>query len=469
MQANITKLNPVPVLLSIALLFGFANFASGQIDLNNLENYANQPVPNYIAKDNTPLNNPISDSGATLGRILFYDKLLSTNNTISCASCHQQQHAFSDLEARSVGVNGALTPRHSMRLVNARFSEDEKFRWDKEAPNLEAQMTNPIRNADEMGYSGQNGNPSFADLIQEMAATSYYPPLFNSVFGDEAITEERMQLAMAQFVRSIQSFDTKYDIGRAQVSSDSEDFPNFTAEENTGKQLFLDDFQWVEDEITVPPVGGQPGGTFPAARRVSGGLNCATCHRPPEFDIDPDSLNNGFVRPSPPGPGNPLDVVVFRSPTLRDMVKADGTTLNGGMFHSGAANGINQMFAHYDFRRIEPDNPFLDERMTKDGLPQWLDATVQERQSLFAFLRTLTGNDFYTNVKWSDPFNANGSLDLTFHLGDVNRDGLVNLADVGPFIEALNSGTYQFEADTNQDGQIDLLDVSPFVAQLTGT
>ena len=106
-----------------------ATFGSN-INLNNLENYANQPIPSYITKDNTG-SNFITDKGATLGRVLFYDKNLSSNNSISCASCHQQENAFSDTNIASTGVNGK-TDRHSMRLVNNRFSREMKFFGMKE-------------------------------------------------------------------------------------------------------------------------------------------------------------------------------------------------------------------------------------------------------------------------------------------------------------------------------------------------
>ena len=80
------------------------------INLNQLENYSNQSIPNYITKDNTPQNNPITDEGANLGRVLFYDDNLSATNTVSCASCHVQEHAFGDLAQRSQGINGQ-TPK----------------------------------------------------------------------------------------------------------------------------------------------------------------------------------------------------------------------------------------------------------------------------------------------------------------------------------------------------------------------
>lgn len=321
---------------------------SGTIDLDNLLNYENQAIPAYITKDNTPADNAITDEGATLGRVLFYDKKLSADNSISCGSCHIQEHAFSDLDTVSVGINGHKTPRHSMRLVNARFGDETKFRWDETAETLEEQMIIPIKNEQEMGYSGENGMPSFEDLIAEMEATSYYPSLFSLAFGDSIITEERIQRALAQFVRSIQSFDSKYDIGRAQVDDDLVDFPNFTSQENAGKQLFMEAFEWEEDSITVMDVPGDPGGTFLIANRISGGFDCATCHVPPEFSIDPNSLNNGFVRPSSNFPGDPSWLDGTRAPTLRDLIKADGESLNGGMFHSGQALHLQDIFGHYN-------------------------------------------------------------------------------------------------------------------------
>lgn len=100
---------------------------SGTIDLDNLFNYENQVIPSYISKDNTPSTNLITNEGATLGRVLFYDEKLSTDNSIACASCHQQQFAFGDTARFSIGVNN-ITRRHLMCIVNIRFGEDALFR-----------------------------------------------------------------------------------------------------------------------------------------------------------------------------------------------------------------------------------------------------------------------------------------------------------------------------------------------------
>ena len=283
--------------------------AALSLDLDALLDYEDQPVPDYINatpgvwKDNTGAN-VVTNAGATLGRVLFYDRNLSTTNTVACGSCHQQEHAFSDLAEQSQGVAGT-TMRHSMRLINVRFAEEARFRWDETAATLEEQMTIPIRKAAEMGYSGDGGTPGFDQLITKLEMLGYYDELFALAFGSSEITELRIQLALAQFLRSIQSFDSRYDTGRAMVSAHGDDFPNFSDDENEGKRLFTEDYDFVMDTIEVD------GELFSASRRTSGGLNCATCHRPPEFDIDPASLNNGFIR-LVGQPGN--DVSVTRSP-----------------------------------------------------------------------------------------------------------------------------------------------------------
>jgi cytochrome c peroxidase len=184
------------------------------IDPDNPINYSGQPVPAYITKDNSRIT-PVNNAKATLGRVLFYDKALSIDNSVSCASCHKQQFAFSDTALISAGVAGGVTVRHSMRLVNTRFAVESKFFWNERAASLEAQTTMPVQDHAEMGFSGQNGRPGIADLIAKLKGIKYYQELFTSAYGDVNITETRLQECLAGFVRSIQSFDSKYDAGRA--------------------------------------------------------------------------------------------------------------------------------------------------------------------------------------------------------------------------------------------------------------
>jgi cytochrome c peroxidase len=353
------------------------------IDPNNLLNYANQGKPPYIIKDNTGAN-AISNAKATLGRVLFYDKNLSIDNSVSCASCHRQEFAFGDTALVSRGVSGGVTGRHSMRLVNARFAVENKFFWNERAPSLEFQTTQPVQDHNEMGFSGLSGRPALNGLLTKLQAIGYYNELFRFVYGDISVTEARLQECMAQFVRSIQSFDSKYDIGRAQVANDNQNFPNFTPGENAGKNIFL-----------TPPV-------FDAAGlRINGGLGCNGCHNAPEFDIDPNTRNNGIIGTIGSAV---LDLNNTRAPSLRDLLNIAGNP-NTPMMHTGVFTSIQQVIGHYGTINLAPGNTNLDPRLRPNGFGQQLNITAQEVINVTAFLKTLSGTNVYTDAKWKNPFN----------------------------------------------------------------
>lgn len=354
----------------------------GRIDINTLANYANQSRPSYITRDNTG-NNPISNAKATLGRVLFYDKQLSIDNSISCGSCHKQSFAFGDTAISSKGVGDGTSTRHSMRLINTRFGNETKFFWDERATSLENQTTQPIQNHVEMGFSGQNGRPTISTLLNKLQGIDYYNELFKFAYGDAAITETRLQECLAQFIRSIQSFDSKYDAGRTMVAADNQPFPNFTAQENQGKDLFL-----------TPPV-------FDASsNRIGGGLGCQGCHAAPEFDIDPNTGNNGVIGIlNAPG----IDINITRAPSLRNLLNASGTP-NTPMMHTGNFATLQNVLGHYGKINLIPGNTRLDPRLRPNGIGQQLNLNATEVQAVVAFIKTLTGSAVYTDVKWSDPF-----------------------------------------------------------------
>jgi len=359
--------------------------SQGRVNLDNLENYANQAVPDYIAKLNDG-GNPITDAGATLGRVLFYDKALSIDDTISCASCHSQTHAFGDPAIISTGVESGQTVRHSMRLINTQFAEETNFFWDERASSHEDQESQPLRDEDEHGFSGINGRPDFNNLIEKLEALERYQELFSFAFGDPAITEERIENALAQFTKSIFSFDSKFDIGRAQVFGPFANFPNFSANENAGKQLFF----------------GAP---------QNGGAGCARCHRPPEFDIRPESGHNGIFRVAQSITES--DLSNTRSPSLRDLANPEGIP-NGPFMHDGSLDTLLDVVNHYDDVQAPTTEPLLtewrnsiDNQLIGNGNnPQSLNLTTQEKAQLVAFLETLSGANVYTDTKWSDPFTA---------------------------------------------------------------
>lgn len=406
----------------------------GVVDLTVLENYANQTRPAYITRDNIPGNNPITNAGATLGRILFYDKRLSRNDTVSCSSCHVQARGFGDTPTASTGVNGT-TGRHSMRLVNARFGQETHFFWNERATSVENQATQPIKDHTEMGFSGTLGDPAFADLVTKLSTIPEYRVLFAMTFGDASINETRIQQAIAQFVRSIQSFDSKYDAGRATGAADNQAFPNFTANENAGKQLFL-----------APP--------------LQGGAGCAVCHRPPEFDIDPNSLNNGVTAAI----GGGTDLTNTRSPSLRDLVGPGGQS-NGPFMHNGSLVNLAQVINHYN--AIPADNTNLDPRLRRPGGQlQNLGLTDQQKSDLAAFLLTLTGSNVYTDPKWANPFNTSGGLELIVLPDSAtsiqpNANGTITLT-----CHAAANLTYQLQSSPNL---VDWTDVETITSDANGT
>lgn len=364
---------------------------SATIDLKDLPNFATQAIPVYITQDNTTEGNVITDEGATLGRVLFYDKNLSVDNSIACASCHKQEFAFGDTARASKGVAG-VTGRHSMRLINTRFAREEEFFWDERAATLEEQSTMPIKDHVEMGFSGTLDDPDFDDLIEKLSKIDYYNQLFHSVYGDTVITEERMQKALAQFIRSIQSFDSRYDAGRSRVGNSGAQFPNFTPDENAGKSLF----------IARPQFDS-------SGRRIAGGAGCQACHGTPEFDIAPNSRNNGVV--STIANKDVVDFTIGRSPTLRDMFNQNGGP-NGPFMHNAMSMDIRDVIDHYDSIVIDENNPRLDPRLSPFDKGQRLGLSDKEKSQLIAFLKTLSGSDVYTNDKWSSPFDENGNLTI---------------------------------------------------------
>lgn len=373
---------PVPVTVdpyaAIKATFGTA------IDFAQLSNYALQVRPSYITNDNGG-SNPITDKKATLGRVLFYDKKLSINNTISCGSCHKQIFAFSDTALTSSGVLGGFSTRHTMRLINSRFGNEVNFFWNERAASLEQQTTMPIQDHAEMGFSGLSGRPNIASLLVKLAGINYYKELFTAVYGDTIVTEPRLQETLAQFIRSIQSFDSKFDIGRLQTNNNNNPFPNYTTTENNGKNLFLS-----------PPVFDGSG------NRIGGGIGCNGCHRAPEFDIDPNSKNNGVIGTI----GNTaIELNDTRAPSLRDLVKPDGT-MNSPMMHTGQFKTLNSVLAHYNAIPNIIGNNNLDNRLRVDNIGNKLNLTPAEITAVIAFIQTLGGTNVYSDKKWSNPFLA---------------------------------------------------------------
>jgi cytochrome c peroxidase len=315
-------------------------------------------APPIQALDNTPAANPVTDAGATLGRVLFYDIRLSRNETVSCASCHQQGAAFSDNVALSRGFDGGHTGRNSMGLSFARYYERGRFFWDERAATLEAQVLMPIQDGVEMGMT-------LPEVVTRLQAAGFYGPLFRNAFGTDAITSERVARALAQFVRSMVAPGSRYDQGRAAAPPSPPGAPlaTLTASENNGLALFF------------------------------GRALCSRCHTG-DLMVLPNPRNNGLdAVTGDAGAGGGR----FKTGSLRNVA------LTAPFMHDGRFQTLQQVVDFYD-RGVQP-NPDLDPALrTPDGRPIRLNLSPQERADLVAFLGALTDTGFLNDVRWSNPF-----------------------------------------------------------------
>jgi len=347
--------------------------AALNLSLASLPNYARPVYPVHydaavLAQDNSPAGNPVTDQGATLGRVLFFDRNLSRTRTTSCATCHVQALGMTDSRRFSLGINGVdQTAAHSMRLGNGRFYAARDAFWDRRAASLEAQVTQPIQNPVEMGFDPAHGG--LDSLAARLRGLAYYPELFQLVFGDAAITEDRIQRALAQYVRSMVSVNSRWDDGYRQVyNAQAPDkglnatVPGLTAEENRGKDLFL----------RPPPQGG---------------AGCAGCHIPPTYALAANSLSNGL---------DAGETRIFKSPSLKSV----GTT--GPYMHDGRFATLEQVVGHY-VNGVQA-GPALDNRLNSPGGPIRLQLSPADRAALVAFLKTLTDNTLATDARFSNPF-----------------------------------------------------------------
>lgn len=348
------------------------NYASLNLPSHFTTN-AGGPLPTSInGTDNTPADNPITNHGATLGRVLFYDKQLSANSTIACASCHKQDKGFSDDLKLSVGFNGGKTGRHSMSLLNARYYQRGRFFWDERASTLEEQVLMPFQDTVEMGMT-------LAQVVSKVKAQPFYPALFLKAFGSEEISSPKIAKALAQFVRSMVSYTSKYDIGRAQVANPGAMFPNFTPEENMGKNIFFQPIQ-------------------------NGGAACFGCHTTEAFigaNIGPQ--NNGLDATSTTDLGagavfpNPNFVGKFKTNSLRNI------ELSAPYMHDGRFATLEEVIEHYN-SGIKAHPNLAPPLKDPNGNPIRLNLTQAQKSALLAFLKTLTDNTIASDPKWSNPF-----------------------------------------------------------------
>lgn len=368
----------------------------GFVDLNQLYNYQDQDIPDYIRNNTTPADNQLQDEVATLGRVLFYDKKLSLNETISCANCHKQEFAFGDTSIVSKGFDGRPTDRHSIRLINISHGDMPNVFWDARAETLEEQPSMTLSNSIEMGFSGLDGQPRLDSLLRRLDKVDYYEDLFEFAYGDKTITTDRIDKALAQFVRSIVSFDSKFDQGLAlNGGSTFAELPNLTALENYGRSLFFSPFPRIIAPFEPLPDSVQFFG-------------CGNCHTGPNLSQSSAfEGNNGVTGVA--GDSLATDFTAIRSPSLRNMFTPAGDEI-GPFMHDGSLADMDAVLEHYTF--IPFDSLNTNQSIGVGGLPFDSRRPMSDHQvlGLKAFMKTFTGSNVFTDPKWSDPFDADDQL-----------------------------------------------------------
>lgn len=296
------------------------------------------PAPVYNQTHNQP-----TKTGVSLGRRLFYEPLLSRDSTVSCSSCHLSFTAFTHVDhALSHGINDRIGRRNSPALMNLAWSQS--FMWDGAVNHLDMQALAPVSNADEMDFSIQG-------VVERLEKSAGYREMFESAFGSEEITGERVLKALAQFELTLVSANARYD--RVMAGKDT-----FTIQEKNGYELFR--------------------------------KHCNSCHTEPLFTsyqfenngLKPDTTLNDRGRAGISG--NPADEMKFKVPTLRN------TEFSYPYMHDGRFSRLKDVLNHYT-TGIE-DSPTLSP-LLKNKIP--LDS--REKTDLIAFLLTLTDRDFLFN------------------------------------------------------------------------
>ncbi len=325
----------------------------------NLE-YGKLPPP-QIANDN-----PLTEQGVQLGRMLFYEKMLSSNNLMSCASCHNQKTAFSDTNKFSVGVLGLLGGRQAMSVFNMAWSSNGFF-WDGRARLLRDQSLKPIQDPLEM-------HETLPSVIAKLQASELYKSQFKKVFGSEEINAEKMSKVMEQFMNSIVSYNSKYDDYLAGKTA-------LTATEERGRFLFFTEYN----------------PSFPNAS----GADCQHCHGGANFEND-KYMNNGLDNDAnmtdigrQEVTNNVADKAKFKVTSLRNV------ELTHPYMHDGRFGTLEEVVEHYN---LVTNSSTLDGSFQQQLPNGGLQLSALDKTALVAFLKTLTDTKLTNDLRYSNPF-----------------------------------------------------------------
>lgn len=304
-----------------------------------------------------PIDNPQTQEGVALGKQLFFDPILSGDNTQACADCHTPQNAFSDPDRFSSGITGTLGKRNAMPLFNLAWNYDEKFFWDGRSFSLEHQVLVPVADPTEMGSV-------WKDLVQELQNHPDYPQKFKDAFGTSKIDSTLVTKAIAQFERTLISANSKFDrylLGETEL----------TPSELNGFNVFMD---------------GEKG-------------DCFHCHGSDKNPLWTDNLfhNNGLDTSfSDLGlgavTGDPADNGKFKTPSLRNLA------YTAPYMHDGRFATLEEVINHYS--EGLQNSPTIDPLMKFVG-QGGVQLTDQEKADLKAFLLALSDPEFISNPSFN--------------------------------------------------------------------
>jgi cytochrome c peroxidase len=342
------KKNVAPNLPSIPFDYSLPNQFSNQIsnffddfDITEKSNYTNDII--------------------TLGRVLFYDKNLSANNVVACGSCHQQQFAFADNTPTSKGFTQISGNRNTISLANARFNN--KYFWDARGVHLEDIVLLPAANHIEMGFDHIEKLPNRLTLL------NYYPSLFTNAFGTSEITNNKIKIALASFLRSLISINSKAD--KAKLFENSGQFINLNIFTESEKRGF----------------------------NVLKNAKCASCHFQNvlgkgdlnNIGLDSISADIGFGIFNPTKPG------VFTTPSLRNLA------FTAPYMHDGRFATLRDVLDHYCCN-IQPTTALSLQLIENGKKPIKFNFTEQDKQDAINFLSTMNDDSLTTNPKFANPF-----------------------------------------------------------------
>ena len=295
-----------------------------------------------------PMDNPLIEERVSLGQKLFQDPAFSKDNSISCLACHNPEKGFSDPRRFSIGIHGDPGTRNSMTLLNLAWKKS--FFWDGRATSLRQQVLMPVQEHDEM-------DESLANVANKLSSNSTYPPLFEMAFGSPKINPDKISLALEQFILTLTSYRSKFDLAMAGLTK-------LTPEEQRGFELFMTEYE--------PRMGQR-------------GADCFHCHGGALF-TDSQFHNNGLdVSPTDPGrakvTGRDGDLGKFSTPTLRNVA------LTAPYMHDGRFKTLEEVIEHYSSGVQR--SPTLDPNLAKHPA-EGIQLSSPDKKALVAFLKTLT-------------------------------------------------------------------------------